>query len=158
MTRNVFWIIAILIFAEPVMAFSAEFGQGGMSVIPAPLTPSIVAPPPPPPQPSASPPASLPSPSVSPPVLPGFQGITGVMPLTTKSRLIVLTNPPGAKVFLGGFFLGMTPLNTLLYAGNNAMLEITEDGYYPENLSVLLAPGKTVNVQFSMKKITGINP
>lgn len=84
--------------------------------------------------------------------------MTGTMPLTTKSRLIVLTNPPGAKVFLGGFFLGMTPLNTLVYGGNNAMLEITEDGYYPENFSVLLAPGKTVNVQFSMKRITAINP
>lgn len=159
MTRVVFWMIAILIFSEPVPAPSAEFGQGGMSVIPTPLAPTTVSPPPPPPQPSLTPSINTPPPpSGMSPMAPGFPGVSGIQQLSTKSRLIVLTNPPGAKVYLGGFVLGLTPLDTRVYAGSNAMLEITKDGYFPEDISVLLGPGKTINLQFSMKRITNANP
>jgi hypothetical protein len=160
MTRAVFWMIAFLIiFADPVPAPSAEFGQGGMSVIPAPLTPSTVSPPPPPPQPSLTPSMNTtPPPSGMPPMTSGFPGVSGIQALPTQSRLIVLTNPPGAKVYLGGFVLGLTPLDTRVYSGSNAMLEITKDGYFPESISVLLGPGKTINLQFSMKRITNGNP
>ena len=130
------------VFSPP--AHPAEVGQGGMSVVPPPLSPSAPTTPLPSPSPGHS----------SGPTSPTFPGITGlsrpqISPLA--SRLVLRTTPPGARVLFEGIDLGRTPLNADVPAGPNRRLVLLLDGYRPVRMRIRVEAGKILGMSLTLK-------
>lgn len=142
-----FLCILTAVFSAP--AHSAELGQGGMSVVPPPLSPSAPTTP--------LPTSPLPSPSPghsSGPTTPAFSGIPGlsrpqISPLA--SRLVLRTTPPGARVLFEGIDLGRTPLNADVPAGPNRRLVLLLDGYRPVRMRIRVEAGKILGMSLTLK-------
>jgi hypothetical protein len=147
--------IPVFLFLFSGEGFSAEFGQGGMSVIPSPLSPSPATTP----MPTTPLPSPLPnrsSPSGAPPgnqPLPGITGLSAPKLFPTASRLVIRTTPPGARVFFDGIDLGRTPLNTEVPSGANRRLVLLLKGYRPVRRSIFVEAGKMLGMAFTLHPV-----
>lgn len=147
--------IPVFLFLFSGEGFSAEFGQGGMSVIPSPLSPSPATTP----MPTTPLPSPLPnrsSPSGAPPgnqPLPGITGLSAPKLFPTASRLVIRTTPPGARVFFDGIDLGRTPLNTEVPPGTNRRLVLLLKGYRPVRMRIFVEGGKMLGMAFTLHPV-----
>lgn len=70
-----------------------------------------------------------------------------------KALLVVRTVPSGVNVQLNGFLLGQTPFSGTVNTGNNILLGLQMDGYYPQQYVINLLTGQTLSLHFSLTKI-----
>lgn len=70
-----------------------------------------------------------------------------------KALLVVRTVPPGVNVQVNGFLLGQTPFSGPVNTGNNILLWLQMDGYYPQQYVINLLTGQTLSLHFSLTKI-----
>ena len=141
--------IGIFLVFFPLPAHSAEFGQGGMSVVPSPLPPSQ----PTTPMPTAPLPPTLPGRSSQPATqtFMGGPGLSRPVISPTAARLVLRTTPPGARVSFDGIDLGRTPLNAEVPSGPNRLLVLRLNGYRPIRMKVSVEGGKILGMAFSLK-------
>jgi len=54
----------------------------------------------------------------------------------TRNGVTVLSNPPHAKVFVGGHYMGTTPLDLDLRSNKTHHIKVTKEGYNPSSASL----------------------
>lgn len=124
--------------AEPVKTETAA------PAAPVAVAAAPVAPPAPAPAPVAAKPAPAPAQPAAPAPAQMVKAVEPAAPAPAMGYLTITTEPKSAEVFLGGKFLGLTPINKLKTRAGAQDLRITKNGYAPYVKSIKVSDNTVI--------------